>query len=192
MVLYFICKLKLVSNKPTKKDIKKNKVSLLCYSSNDEEAWKMVKAQAHAYKTKKNDKLCDQTDQSEGSIVKEIYKIKNPKESEDKVHTIEVIKQWREKGWISTEYKELKIAEFSMVRFEGQIECESCETAVDMKAKPDLNAIAHVVSSKNPHPQLLKDLRNSDLFRERIKQVEKYSRFSGIEDVELSESVETE
>lgn len=193
MVLYFVCKLKLVSNKPTKKNLKKNKVSLLGFSGDDEEAWKMVKGQAHTYKTKKNDKLCDQTDKSEGSIVKEIYKIKNPKETEDKVHTIEVIKQWREKGWLSTEYKELKIAEFSMIRFEGSMECVYCQSGVDVQAKPDLQAIAHVVGTGtgNPHPQLMKDLRNSDLFRERIKQVEKYSRYTGI-DEELTDSVETE
>ena len=149
----------------------------------------MVKAQAHAYKTKKNDKLCDQTDQTEGSIVKEIYKIKTPKESEDKVHTIEVIKQWREKGWLSTDYKELKIAEFSMIRFEGDVECDYCHTGVDSEIKPDLQAIAHVVGTGNP--QLMRDLRSSDLFRERIRQVEKYSRYTGVED-ELTEDVETE
>jgi hypothetical protein len=191
MVLYFVCKLKLVSNKPTKKNIEKNKVSMLCYSSNDEDAWKLVKAQAHVYKTKKNDKLCDQTEQSVGSIVKEIYKIKTPKESEDKVHTIEVIKQWREKGWLSTEYKELKIAEFSMIKFEGDMECEMCKSIIEKKKKPDLQTIAHVVNSKNPHPELMKDLRDSDLFRRRITQVEKYSRYTGIDD-EITESVESE
>ena len=189
MVLYFVCKLKLVSNKPTKKKVKKNKVSLLCYSSDDEEAWKMVKSQAHAYKTKKNDKLCDQTEQSEGTIVKEIYKIKAPKENEDKIHTIEVIKQWRERGWLSTEYKELKIAEFSMIRFNSDIECGLCGIESDLSSRLDLNAISKVIGTSDP--QLLKDLRSSDLFRERIRQVEKYSRYSGMDD-ELSESVETE
>ena len=191
MVLYFVCKLKLVSNKPTKVKINKNKVSLLCYSSDDEEAWKMVKTEAHAYKTKKNDKLCDQTDQAEGTIVREIYKIKIPKETEDKVHTIEVIKQWREKGWLSTEYKELKIAEFSMIRFNNDIACNLCGLESKISSKPDLNAINRVVDVGGVDPKLLKDLRNSDLFRERIRQVEKYSRYTGVDD-ESSDILEVE
>ena len=182
MVLYFVCKLKLISNKPSKKKINKNKVSLLCFSNNDEDAWEMVKVEAHAYKTKKNDKLCDQTSDTESTIVKELYKIRTPNKKEDKIHTIEVIKQWREKGWISTEYKELKIAEFSMIKFEGNI-----GYGINTDIVPDLNAIANVIGGS--HPQLLKDLRNSDLFRERIRQVDKYSRYSHDE---ITESVETE
>lgn len=172
MVLYFVSKLKLVSNKPTKKGVEKNKVTLLCCSSDYEEAWKMVKEQAHAYKTKKNDKLCDQTEHATESIVKEIYKIKNPKESEDKVHTIEVIKQWRrQKGWLDFQdsYKEMKIAEFSMVKF------DNVEKEIKKEIKPDLGAIARVVGTG--HPELMKDLRNSDLFNKRIKQVDRYSRY---------------
>ena len=197
MVLYFVCKLKLVSNKPSKtKRSEKNKISLLCFSSNDEEAWTMVQDQAKSYLTKKNAKLCDQTNKSENTIVREIYKLKEPKESEDKHHTIEVVKQWREKGWISTEYKELKIAEFSMTRFKGELpqKCDYCELSIGNtpdQQKPDLKAIASVLGTTCCNPQLLKDLRNSDLFRERIRQVEKYSRYTGIDD-DLTESVETE
>lgn len=183
MVLYFVCKLKLVSSKPTKKKLDKNKVSLVCFSDNDEEAWKMVKAEAHAYKTKKNDKLCDQTDKTEGSIVKEIYKIRVPKDSEDKIHTIEVIKQWRESGWVRTDYKEQKIAEFSMVRFSGEVSAN--DSPSESSNMINIETISNTLSTSNP--KLLKDLRDSDLFRERVRQVEKYSRHTGI-DNELSDS----
>lgn len=191
MVLYFVCKLKLVSNKPSKKKkrFEKNKVSLLCYSSSDEEAWAMVQQQAKAYLTKKNAKLCDQTNKSENMIVREIYKLKEPMENEDKHHTIEVVKQWRERGWISTDYKELKIAEFSMTRYKEDLvqNCDICGIQTNTEKKPDLKAIVSVIGNMNP--QLLKDLRSSDLFRERIRQVEKYSRYI---DDDLTDSVETE
>ena len=174
MVLYFICKLKLVSNKAIKKNIEKNRITLLCHSSNDEEAWLLVKSEAKKYMTKKNEKLCDQTD-GDSENVREMYVIRESKPSEDKVNTIEVYKQWREKGavWGSTRMEQ-KIAEFSMSKFKDEIECTFCSTNVCIKKEPDMKAIAKVIGTMTP--QLLNELKNSDMFRERIRQVAKYAK----------------
>lgn len=174
MVLYFVFKLKLVSNKPARKNIQKNKVTLLCYSANDEEAWNLVKREAKNYMTKKNEKLCDQTD-GDNESVREMYVIRESKQNEDKVNTIEVYKQWRECGavWGSTK-KEMKVAEFSMSKFEDEVECSFCAINVSVKRQPDIKAIATVIGTMTP--KLLSELKNSEMFRERIRQINKYSR----------------
>lgn len=179
MVLYFVCKLKLVSNKTSKQKIQKNKITLLCYADNDSTAWEMVKEQSRKYMTKKNEKLCDQT-LSEGECVREMYVIRESKKNEDKINTIEVYKQWREKGsvWGSTSC-ELKVAEFSMSAFKNTIECTFCKKNTVVKSEPDLKSIVTVI--ENLTPKLLNELKNSEMFRERIRQVNKYSHYSSSE-----------
>jgi len=195
MVLYFVSKLKLISNKPAKKHIEKNKVTLLSYSTNDSEGWELVKREAKNYMTKKNGEMCDQTKTREGENVKIMYVIRESRHSDDKINTIEVYKQWQDKikGYLGSTYKdrELKVAEFSLTKFTKDIECLYCQTGVYVKPTPknELKTIATAISNMNP--LMLKELKDNNMFLERIKQVEKYStRYDN--DMCSMESVESE
>ena len=190
MVLYFVSKLKLLSTKTVKHQnvVAKNRVHLLCYSEDDSTAWSMVKEQAKKYMTKKNEKICDQTvgdedPNSTSSNVKEMYVIRDAKKQDDKVNTIEVYKQWREKikGYTPFTYsykdREVKIAEFSIAKFTADIQCGRCTGVVETEKKPDIDTIKTVLKTiKSIDPKLLKELKANEFFRDRIKQVEKYSR----------------
>lgn len=194
MVLYFVSKLKLISNKSTKRHLEKNKVTLLSYAFNDSEGWELVKKEAKSYMTQKNEEMCDQTRNKGGESVKTMYVIRESKPSDDKINTIEVYKQWRDKikGYLGSSYqdREIKVAEFSLTKFNGTIDCLYCETGgyVESKPKNDLKTIASVISNMNP--QLLKELKDNNMFLDRIKQVNKYSSRYGID--ESMESVESE
>lgn len=196
MVLYFVCKLKLVSRKPGKEKLDKNKISILCYSNDDTEGWQKVKEQAVEYMKRKNLKLCDQTsggsNSNEKQSVNEVYVIRESKVSDDKVNTIEVYKQWKEKikGYVVTSYKdrELKVAEFSLSKFDNPVLSSCLEVQATIPGAPvpppkfDIKAIANVIQSLDP--KMLKELKECDLFKERIRQVDKYSRHDDMDDSE--------
>lgn len=188
-MLYFVSKLKLISNKPSKKEIQKNKVSLLCYAMNDTDGWELVKREAKLYMTSKNEELCDQTKNREEENVKQMYVIREAKHSDDKINTIEVYKQWQEKikGYLGSSYKdhEVKVAEFSLTKFNGNIECRYCNIDVYIEKKTDSKPISTKIGSVNP--QLLKELKDSEMFRTRINQVAKYSRYDDSDDIIESE-----
>lgn len=181
MVLYFVSKLKLISNKPNKKHIEKNKVSLLSYAFNDSEGWELVKREAKMYMTKKNEEMCDQTKNKGGENVKTMYVIRESNPHDDKIYTIEVYKQWQDKikGYISSSYKdrEIKVAEFSLTKYQGDVDCRYCETNNYIKEAPrkDLRVLANAINSGMNNPKLLQELRGHNKFLDRIKQVDKYS-----------------
>lgn len=185
MVLYFVCKLKLVSKKPGKENVDKNKITVLSYSYDDSDAWTKVKHAATEYMKKKNTKMCDQTNSSQDEVkcVNEVYVIRESKLTDDKVNTIEVYKLWKEKirGYVTTTYKdrEMKVAEFSVAKFSDVIGCGMCGKEHTVENKPDVRAIASVIKSLDP--RMLKELKECDLFKERIRQVDKYSKREDID-----------
>lgn len=178
MTLYFVCKLKLISRKPGKENLKKNKINIVAYSYDDIDAWEKLKEHAKLYMTRKNAKMCDQTAGLGRDSVKEMYVIREAKRSEDKVNTIEVYKQWKEKikGYVVNSYKdrEIKVAEFSIARYADAIGCGLCGKEHTTDTKPNVKAIATVIKSLDP--RMLKELKECDLFKNRIKQVEKYGK----------------
>lgn len=186
MSLYFVCKLKLVSRKPGKEKLKKNKINIVAYSYDAIDAWEKLKEHAKNYMTRKNAEMCDQTSSSSSNNdkVSEMYVIRESKRSDDKVNTIEVYKLWKEKirGYVVNSYKdrELKVAEFSIARFADVIGCGLCGKDHTNEVKPNVKAIASVIQSLDP--RMLKELKECNLFKNRVKQVEKYGKKNPLED----------
>lgn len=170
--MYFIYKLKLVSNKSVKDNEIKNKVSLLCCTNNDEEAWGMVKDESRLYMTKKNERICDQTLTGNTDIVDEMYVIRESK----KIHTIEVYKQWREKGtvWGSTR-REKKIAEFSMSLYDYNIDCPTCNNNGGYPVTPDYNINTHIMNTYDGN-NFIKELKESEVLKNRRQRLDNYSK----------------
>lgn len=140
MSLYFIYKFNIV----------KNTFTLVNHAINDNEAIALMKTEADKYVTAKSRLQFDQTTQSTQTQSQNLitYALR---ESHKKVNTIDVYQTEiiTRKGWISSDVKtnQVKIAQFSVVKYDKSIRCNDCSVSlVDDSKKQNL---LHNIKSDN-------------------------------------------
>lgn len=181
MALYFVYRLS--SNK--------NSVKIVGHSTSDEGALKLIKIEADNYVTKKSRKQFDQTEPT--SYVQDgVHVTYAIRESRKNVNSVDVYKTEivTKSGWVSSKVKttQTKIAQFSVVRYD-------CEELSNGNGQKDVNLLSSIKTSdykqqtpqqmdiqsrEKAYRQLLPELRNSEVFRNRKKIVEESSNLPPI------------